>query len=436
MKSRSTRRRSTPSQAQRSHAPVGVFHIEDTTHEGNGVARDQGKVTFVAGAIAGEEVEARVVKQGRQFNQAIATKWLTQSPQRIAPPCPHFEQCGGCQLQHLTISAQREVKEKWLANQFRHLAFTGTIERLEGTEFAYRRRARLSVFAKQGEVRIGFRAQSSNEIIDIQQCPVLVPALQTLYIELREQIKVSALAGKIGHIELLNDAFGNSVVIRQSRHCEASEKAQWSEWANKHEVAVYWQEPEQERVDAPKRHYEVDGLSVYFHAQDFIQVNAEINLKMVDQAMAWLAPTSADTVLDLFCGAGNFSLPLAQRAGHVIGVEVLDSMVQMGQFNAQQAQLENIEFLAADLTQAPPNRLKKAKISKALLDPPRAGAYECLPTLVKLRPQQILYVSCNAATLARDAAYLVEQGYHVARVCMMDMFPQTSHVETMMLLQY
>lgn len=417
-------------------SPIRTFTIESMTHEGHGVVRDQGKVTFVEGAMTGEQVEARLTKEGRQFNQATTLKRIHTSPSRRTPSCKHFEQCGGCQLQHMDVDAQRDLKTEWLRNQFRKLELPEQITRLQGEEFGYRRRARLSVFAKNQQVSMGFRAKASNAIVDIEQCQVLVPALQKAYADLRSYILQGSLVAKLGHVELLLDNSGAACVLRQTRDVPEADKAQLVEWANSNGIEVYWQLPDQSKVqvDAP-RHYLVDGLKVNFHPQDFIQVNAQINDAMVEQAMAWLNVTQDDVVLDLFCGAGNFSLPLGKRAGQVLAVEAIESMVEMGQANAAAAGLDNTSFLAADLTLPPPNHLKKAKITKALLDPPRAGALEFLPTLVRLKPKQILYVSCNASTLARDAQYLVENGYRVMNVCMMDMFPQTSHVEAMMLLQ-
>lgn len=435
MKKRSNRR-ARPSQDKPISSPLRLLSIEDTTHEGHGVARENGKVTFVSGAITDEQVEARVVKEGRQFNQAITIRRLQDSPDRVLPPCPHFEQCGGCQLQHMNISAQRHLKVSWLASQFRKLALPDEMSRLEGEPFGYRRRARISVFVKNNNALIGFRAKSSNEIVDIEQCMVLEPSLQGVYQALRFYLKSSSLVSKLGHIELLNDSQGVCVVLRQSRDIQDTDKVELNNWAKSASVILLWQGPSESKVSYQSaRHYVVNDLVLNFQPQDFIQVNAQINEAMVKQAMSWLELSENDVVLDLFCGAGNFSLPMAKRAGRVLAVEAIESMVAMGQFNASQAHLNNIEFMAADLTQSPPNRLKKAKITKALLDPPRAGAFEFLPTLVRLKPQQILYVSCNASTLARDAGYLVENGFRVTKVCMMDMFPQTSHVEAMMLLQ-
>jgi 23S rRNA (uracil1939-C5)-methyltransferase len=183
------------------------------------------------------------------------------------------------------------------------------------------------------------------------------------------------------------------------------------------------------------RHYQVESLTIHYHPQDFIQVNQRMNVKMVAQALQWLALSEQDKVLDLFCGAGNFSLAMAKTAEKVVGVEVQAQMVRNAERNAEQNGLNNVTFIGADLTKTVRHEALKKGFSKALLDPPRAGAFEFLPSLIKLKIDTILYVSCDAATLARDAEFLVAHGYQVKRVSMMEMFPQTAHVETMMLLQ-
>ena len=435
MKSRSPRRPRVPSQ-QTIANPIRDFEIEDLSYEGDGVARENGKVTFVANALVGEQVKGRLTKETRNLNHAQLIQVLVPSPDRQAPFCEHFDECGGCQLQHLTVSAQRDVKVKWLRNHLRNIETPSEVTRLTSDDFGYRRRARMSVFVKQGNVRLGFRSKASKDIVDINQCPVFVESLQQAYSAFRKAFLTSSLAGKIGHVELLQDANGVSILLRQSRSVSDDERLSLNDWAHTNGITLYWQPPEDERLKGDAlHHYFVDDVRIHFHPQDFIQVNERINDAMVAQAMEWLKLTKDDVMLDLFCGAGNFSLPLAKRVAQVIAVEALESMVDKGRFNAKQANLENVEFIAADLTQSPPNKIKKAKISKVLLDPPRAGAFEFLPTLVRLKPESILYVSCNASTLARDVEYLVENGFRVTRVCMMDMFPQTTHIETMMLLQ-
>ncbi|WP_272642493.1 23S rRNA (uracil(1939)-C(5))-methyltransferase RlmD [Marinomonas mediterranea] len=411
------------------------FLIEGLTHDAKGVARDEGKVTFIEGALPGERVEAQVVKQGRRFDEATTKKVLIESSSRVAPACAHFVECGGCQFQHLIYPDQVEAKTEWLSGQFRKLAI-GDIELLSDHSEAYRRRARLSVFTKGGEHQIGFRARSSKDIVNIANCLVLTESLQSVFVALKERLHESSLTSRIGHVELLEDESGSSITIRLSREISATDESDWMVWASEVGVNLYWQRADESRISTARKHYYyVDGLNIQFHPQDFIQVNASMNEKMVEQAMRWLAPTKEDIVLDLFCGSGNFSLPLARRAGEVLGVEGLETMVEFARLNAQENDLDNVQFIAADLTKPAPKVLKSKKVTKVLLDPPRSGAFEFLETLVKFKPEQILYVSCNASTLARDAEYLIANGYVVSRVSLMEMFPQTAHAEAMMLLQ-
>ena len=294
------------------------------------------------------------------------------------------------------------------------------------------------MIAKEGKTTLGFRGRGSNRIVAIDNCIVLTEPLQQLYGQLKAKIITDPLAAKLGHIELLEDNQGISLLFRLIETISPDLKKQWQTWAQTVNADLYWQAANNSRAEVEEgqlRHYLLDGMSLRYHPQDFIQVNANMNNKMVALAMAWLAPNKQDVVLDLFCGVGNFSLPLAKRAKQVIGVEVQESMVAAGRYNARQNGLVNLSFIAADLSQAVANEFSQFGVTKILLDPPRAGAKEFLETIVAINPQQILYVSCDAATLARDAEYLASKGFEVLRVTMMNMFPQTSHVETMMLLQ-
>jgi 23S rRNA (uracil1939-C5)-methyltransferase len=226
--------------------------------------------------------------------------------------------------------------------------------------------------------------------------------------------------------------------MRLTADISEQEQQRWQQWATEHDTLIYWQYPRDKQADVVKqglRRYDIEQLTLHYHPQDFIQINAKMNEKMVAQALQWLAPNKDDVILDLFCGVGNFSLPLAKPAKTVVGVEVQAAMVAAGQHNAQINKLENLKFIGADLTQKVGPDISSLGVSKVLLDPPRAGAYEFLPTLVKLNPQHILYVSCDGATLARDAEYLAEYGYRITKASMMDMFPQTAHVECMLLFE-
>tara|TARA_R110000751_G_scaffold307898_2_gene434264 strand:+ start:35364 stop:36719 length:1356 start_codon:yes stop_codon:yes gene_type:complete len=428
------RGRKNPSQAL---GPVQHFTVDGLTHEAKGVARSQGKVTFIAGALPSETVTAQVIKSNRRYDEAKLLDIQQKSAHRVVPECPHYEHCGGCSFQHLTIEQQRAEKMHWLQGQLRKVCPDQRLTELTDSPFGYRRRARLAVRVKDQQLRLGFRAKSSQNIVSIDNCLVLTPQLQGIFRHLKAELKQDSVAAKIGHIELLEDTKGLSVLLRLTATISSEEHQKWQLWAEQQQVDLYWQTPGEHRAKVPPqdmRHYQLDGFNLTYYPQDFIQVNATMNEKMVAQAMDWLTPNQDDVVLDLFCGVGNFSLPLAKRAKQVVGVEVQPSMVAAGQVNAKKNQLDNLSFIAADLTQPAPKTITSLGVTKVLLDPPRAGAFEFLLTLVKLRPKQILYVSCDAATLARDAEYLVAKGYKVKRAAMMDMFPQTAHLETMMLM--
>ncbi|NCP64213.1 MAG: 23S rRNA (uracil(1939)-C(5))-methyltransferase RlmD [Paraglaciecola sp.] len=418
--------------------PIHEFSVEDLSHEAKGVARLDGKVTFIEGALPGEVVSAQIFKQNKSFNLAKLKSIIQASPSRIAPPCPHFQQCGGCSFQHLNAKEQQQTKHRWLSKQLRKVLHTVTLEILIDQDMAYRRRARLAITYRNGRVSLGFRGKGSSEIVDISTCLVLTPRLQSLYTQLRVSLLQDVLAAKMGHIELLEDSRGTCMVMRLTADISAQEQQRWQHWATEHDTLIYWQYPRDKQADATKhglRSYTIEGFSLHFHPQDFIQINAKMNEKMVAQALQWLAPNKDDVILDLFCGVGNFSLPLAKQAKTVVGVEIQESMVAAGKQNAQLNNLNNLKFIAADLTQKVGSEISALGVSKVMIDPPRAGAYEFLPTLVALNPQQILYVSCDGATLARDAEYLAEYDYRITKACMMDMFPQTAHLECMLLFE-
>ena len=434
---RTSPRRTTTSKPQ-PIGPIQTFEVDGLTHEAKGVARLQGKVTFIEGALPGETVEAQVNKAGRRFDEAVLVNIIEPSVYRVEPSCQHFNLCGGCSFQHLANEQQLSAKADWLQGQLRNLITTQELETLSDTPTGYRRRARLAIDIKKGRMVLGFRGKASKEIISIDQCVVFTPNLQSTFLLLKLKLLENDLAGVLGHVELLEDTKGVSALFRLTSPISDELKNAWEDWAEKGRVALYWQAPKVGKAEVAlekMRYYDLGDLRLKYHPQDFIQVNAAMNQKMVVQAMDWLNPSKQDVILDLFCGVGNFSLPLAVHAQAVIGVEVQETMVEAARENARVNGFDNLSFVAADLTKPVNNELFKQTITKVLLDPPRAGAFEFLDSIIKIGPTQILYVSCNASTLARDAEYLVAKGYRVLRVSLMDMFPQTSHVETMMLLQ-
>ena len=434
-----TRQQRRPSASPSKLGPELVFHIDRLTHDARGIAKANGKVTFIAGALPGEDVSARVFKSNRRYDEARLVKVQQASETRVVPECLHFEQCGGCCFMHLAYPEQITAKQTWLEGQLRKLEFTGEVSQLIDEPLAYRRRARLAVKTlKDGAVSMGFRGKSSADIVDLDNCIVMTKKLQAIMPNLRQVLDQSERPNVIGHIELLEDDLGCSVLLRLTAPLLENDHELWSKSAASNGWDLYLQEPTQDKVKCEEeslRQYSLNELSIHYHPQDFIQVNSRMNNKMLAQALQWLALTEQDKVLDLFCGAGNFSLPMAKVAAKVVGVEVQPQMVLNGERNARFNGLDNVTFIGADLTQPVRHNELKKGFTKAFLDPPRAGAFEFLPSLLKLKIETILYVSCDAATLARDAEFLVTHGYQVKRVSMMEMFPQTAHVETMMLLQ-
>lgn len=434
-----TRQHKRPSATPATLGPEEIFHIDRLTHDARGIAKAKGKVTFIAGALPGEDVSARVFKSNRRYDEAKLINVQQASDAREVPACQYFEQCGGCCFMHLAYSEQLNAKHTWLSGQLRKLEFKGEISQLLDEPLAYRRRARLAVKTqKDASVKMGFRGKASADIVDIKQCIVLTNPLQAIVPTLSELLGQTQKPDVIGHIELLEDDLGCSVLLRLTGPLLDLDRQLWTDTALSHGWHLYLQEPTQDKVKCDGdalRQYRLNDVTIHYHPQDFIQVNRPMNDKMVAQALQWLDLSEKDKVLDLFCGAGNFSLPMAKVAAKVVGVEVQPQMVINGQLNASLNGLENLTFIGADLTQTVHHDELKKGFTKALLDPPRAGAFEFLPSLLKLKIDTILYVSCDAATLARDAEFLVAHGYQVKRVSMMEMFPQTAHVETMMLLQ-
>lgn len=421
-----------------------ALYILRLSHEGRGVARNaQGKTVFVEGALPGEWVTTRVYKTLSRYDEAVIDQLLKASPQRQNPPCVHYGRCGGCQLQHLQHSAQLDFKQKLVAE---HLGFPlAEMEpALVASPLQYRRKARLGVkWRKDGRLLLGFREKNSALVAATPECQILVPELQALLPALYEFLPRLEGGKHLGHLEFIQGDHQVGLVVRLlrplSRMSPADRKA-WQVWAEAQELLLLMQE------DGPAFSLDANvkdslfsdrlgDLKLNFAANDFVQVNAEINRLMVAQALSWLELQGHEQLLDLFSGFGNFSLPLAQEASRVLGVEVLASQVERAGFNAQQNQLaDKAAFITADLNQPLDQQpFAQQQWDVMVLDPPRSGADQLCREIKQIAPGKLLYVSCNPITLARDASSLKQQGYQLKRLGIMDMFPQTAHVESMAL---
>lgn len=417
--------------------------IERWDLEAQGISRLHGKICFTEGALPGELVRVRLTEQKKDFQRAVVQKVLTPVPGRRAAPCQYAGSCGGCQLQHVEPATALTLKQQAVDGLLRHQLKLSDLPwqpAITSAEAGYRRRARLGVWfdKKSRRFQVGFRKAADKEILDIASCAVLTPALQPALSVLRSVLPQLSQGQAITHVELL-DADGQAyLVVRHVKPLPAADVAllchAWPEaiWFGEAESGQYqaWQTG----VAMPA--YRLGDITLQFQPTDFIQVNAAVNQQMVQQALSWLMPKNTEQVLDLYCGIGNFSLPLARAGAAVTAVEGVAEMVQRAHQNAAANQLTQTEFVRADLHLGwPAEPWAGRRYDKVLLDPARAGAEVCVGEIAKRKPAQILYVSCNPATFARDAKVLLAKRYQLTKIGVMDMFPNTSHLELMALFE-
>ncbi|XHA15750.1 23S rRNA (uracil(1939)-C(5))-methyltransferase RlmD [Citrobacter farmeri] len=411
--------------------------VNDLDAFGQGVARHNGKTLFIPGLLPQESADVAITEDKKQYAKAQVKRRLNDSPDRVTPRCPHFGICGGCQQQHVSIELQQRSKSAALSRLMNH----DVTEAIADAPWGYRRRARLSLNfqPKTQQFQMGFRKAASNDIVDIRQCPILVPQLEALLPELRACL--SSLQGirHLGHVELVLAGSGTLMILRHTAPLTAQDNEKLERFSHSKGLSLYLAPQSEilETVSGQTPWYESNGLRLNFSPRDFIQVNEGVNQKMVASALAWLDVQPGDRVLDLFCGMGNFTLPLATRAASVVGVEGVPALVEKGRENAQQNELHNVTFfhenLEEDVTRQP---WAKNGFDKVLLDPARAGAAGVMQHIIKLQPGRIVYVSCNPATLARDSEALLRAGYQIQRLAMLDMFPHTGHLESMVLFEH
>lgn len=427
--------------------PAGEFlaEVTDLADDGRGVARINGKVTFIADALPGERVQFRYVRTGRDIDEGQTVTVEQASPDRVEPKCPHFGLCGGCALQHLAPEAQIRFKQKQLFEGFARIGKVKVDEvapPITGPVWGYRRRARLGVkfVHKRDTVLVGFRERESSFLAALERCEVLDPRVGLKLRALGELIASLSLRAQLPQIEV-STAEPVALVLRVLAPPTGDDLEKLRAFANEHQDVDFYLQPS--GPDSIVAFGEVRELSyaplvepdrLRFRPTDFIQINAAISKQAVAQALAWLQLKPGERVLELFSGLGNFSIPLARTGAHVVTVEGEASLVQRARENVERLGLE-IEAHQGDLFK-PHNDSPwaKAQYDAVLIDPPRAGAQEILPLLGKIGAKRILYVSCHPGTLARDAGLLVhEHGYRLVRAGVMDMFPHTAHVESMAL---
>jgi 23S rRNA (uracil1939-C5)-methyltransferase len=433
--------------------PLLSTTITALSHDGRGIAAsDKHKTTFISGALIGEEITFRLTKKHSRYNEGRVVDILKASLDRVTPECPHFQVCGGCSMQHIRMSVQIEQKQKILLEQLKHFGHLEPAEVLapiSAQTSGYRRKARLGVryVVKKGKVFVGFREKASNVLTDIETCLVLHPSISKFIPEISPLITSLSQYQTIPQIDVAVGDHVSALVFRHLQPLAEDDLEKLTAFGKKHQVEIYlqpnppekffklWPQDENHLLTYALPDYQ---LEMRFHPLDFIQVNNEINHLMIQQALRLLAPAADDIILDLFCGSGNFTLPLARSSQAVIGIEGSDEMVSRAKDNALHNQMTNTEFYRANLAEIPkmPPSWMQRKYTKILLDPPRTGAKEILPLIAKFSPTTIVYVSCNPATLARDAGELVHKhGYKLRKVGVINMFPHTSHIEAIALFE-
>jgi len=434
------------SRRNRKSLPSEAFpaYIDDLASDGRGVAHLGGKTVFIDGALAGEEVTFIYRSQRKHYDEGTVVEVLDAARERVIPQCAYFGICGGCALQHVDAEAQLRFKQQWVAEQLKRI---GSVEPgpamapISGPSWSYRGRARLGVryVDKKDSVLVGFREKRSSYLTDMDRCLVLHPQLGTKLDLMRSVIAGLKLYRRIPQVELAVAEQGVVLVFRHLEVLPEEDIEALRNFGKEQGFIIFLQSggPETAYPLWPESvhlsyHLPAHNVEIGFMPTDFTQVNSAVNRALVDRVLDMLAPDDSDRVLDLFCGVGNFTLPVARRASSVIGVEGSARLVARARHNAHDNNIGNAQFYCADLSQAvPQGDWYEQRFDKILLDPPRTGAAAIIPHLERWGAPTIVYVSCNPATLARDTHSLVhDSGYRLVSWGVVDMFPQTTHVET------
>ena len=420
--------------------------ITGVTHDGRGIADAEGKKVFVAGALEGEKVTYKRRKFRRNFDEAELLEIHEASPDRIDAKCEAFGRCGGCSLQHITPEHQREIKGQTLRDNLERIGRVEPdtwLDPMTGPVWNYRRRARLAakdVYGK-GRALVGFRERHAPFVTDMQRCEVLASPIDSMLTDLSELIGALTIKARLPQIEVAVADNDIALVFRVLDPPTDADNDLFRQFGQTHNLRIYLQTGGLDSVALfypdtvdESLYYTLPefDIRVDFEPIDFVQVNSDINQRMVHFAIEQLGAGPDDRVLDLFCGIGNFSLPLARKAGTVLGVEGEASLTERETMNASRNGLDNVSFRVADLSKidGTENWVKEG-CDRMLLDPARSGAAEVVTRMDLFGPERIVYVSCHPGTLARDAATLVhEQGYRLESAGIIDMFPHTAHVES------
>ncbi|APC96567.1 23S rRNA (uracil(1939)-C(5))-methyltransferase RlmD [Francisella frigiditurris] len=438
--------------SRRNKLKEGMFeaNIVSLSHDGRGIAKIDGKTTFIPFTLPGETVKFEYTFSKAKFDEGKALEIIKESESRISPKCDFFELCGGCSLQHMSSEAQITHKQETLLNQLKYLGNNVTplniLEPLKTSQTeGYRGKARLGVryVNKKEKVLVGFRERNGKYLADIDKCIILDKSIGENIGSITNFISSLSIYNQIAQLEVAKDDFRTALIIR---HLEsftnedirkikifAQEQGYWIYLQSKGPDTIFRLYPEENVAPIKLEYSPIEGINISFEPNDFTQVNTDINQKMIKKAIELLGINKNDSIIDLFCGLGNFTLPISKYAKSVIGVEGEQTMVNRAIETAQNNNIKNVKFYAANLFERFEDKewFNNFEYNKMLLDPPRAGAEEVCRNIEKFNVNKIVYVSCSTATLARDAGILVnEKGYKLISAGVMDMFPHTMHVES------
>lgn len=419
--------------------------VEKLDHQGRAIAYFQNKPLFIDGGLIGESLDIQILESKKRYSKGAIKKINQASDLRIEASCPHYHECGGCHLQHVEHQQQLSIKEDGLISLFKRFAKQTPLQLekpISDKAWGYRRTARfgLQFDKKSKQLKMGFRRALSNDLIEQKNCPVLLPQLERLIVPLKALLNSLQSKMALGHIELIDSEQGVVVLLRHLKVLPKGDLQLIKQFSEEHQLNFFSQGSDNaviclhgsEQLSYPLTQW---NCRFTFSPTDFVQVNSNVNQKMVAQALNWLALTESDVVLDLFCGLGNFTLPIAKNVTRVVGVEGVQKMVDRATENASINKVSNASFYQADLSAEQLNKQQWAGeiFTKVLLDPARAGALDCMPFIASLKASNIVYVSCDPVTLARDSQLLLENGYKLDKLGLLDMFPQTGHMESMAL---
>ena len=426
-----------------------VLQVDSLDLEARGIARREGKVIFIEGALPTEQVSVQTFRRKPSYEIARVEQIHRSAALRVEPRCPHFGVCGGCLMQHLEPSAQVAIKQRALEDGLSHLSNlkpARMLAPLHGPYWGYRYRARLAVrwVAKKGTVLVGFHERKSSFVADIRTCHVLPPHVAALLLPLRSLIMSLSAPDRFPQIEVSVGESVTALVLRHLMPLTESDLQHLRDFAQRHGIQWWLQSKGPDTVHALEPAHEAAlnytlpefGLTMPFRPTDFTQVNHQINRVLVSRALTLLEPQPTDRIADMFCGLGNFTLPLATKCREVVGVEGSPTLTERAQTAASSYGLKHVSFSTLNLFEVSAQWFQSlGRFDRMLVDPPREGALALAQALVQtpqeLRPARIVYVSCNPATLARDAAILVhEGGYRLSSAGVVNMFPHTGHVES------